>query len=133
MADDLKDRLRDLGLLAVASGLDDLIAVVTKQRSSPQQILEHVASLEEKDRARRSLESRKARSRLGRFKPIADFDWAWRIVAEHRLHEACDVLFSPSAAQLPARDLADWIVAAKLPVRFQLQLHKLLWNDEPGR
>jgi organic radical activating enzyme len=52
---------------------------------------------------------------------------------EHRLHQVCDVLFSPSAAQLPARELADWIVAERLPVRFQMQLHKLLWNDEPGR
>ncbi|HWS79304.1 MAG TPA: 7-carboxy-7-deazaguanine synthase QueE, partial [Thermomonas sp.] len=48
-------------------------------------------------------------------------------------HETCDVLFSPSASQLPARELADWIVAEKVPVRFQMQLHKLLWNDEPGR
>jgi 7-carboxy-7-deazaguanine synthase len=63
----------------------------------------------------------------------ADFDWACAVVAEHRLHERCDVLFSPSATQLPARTLADWIVAEKPPVRFQVQLHKLLWNDEPGR
>ena len=63
----------------------------------------------------------------------ADFDWAKGVVAEHRLHDVCDVLFSPSASQLPARELADWIVAGKLPVRFQMQLHKLLWNDEPGR
>jgi 7-carboxy-7-deazaguanine synthase len=63
----------------------------------------------------------------------ADYDWACAVVAEHRLHERCDVLFSPSATQLPARTLADWIVAEKPPVRFQVQLHKLLWNDEPGR
>ena len=63
----------------------------------------------------------------------ADFDWAKDVVAEHRLHEVCDVLFSPSATQLPARELADWIVAERVPVRFQMQLHKLLWNDEPGR
>ena len=63
----------------------------------------------------------------------ADFDWACHVVAEHRLHERCEVLFSPSAAQLPARQLAEWIVADRPPVRFQLQLHKLLWNDEPGR
>lgn len=63
----------------------------------------------------------------------ADYDWACAIVAEHRLTERCDVLFSPSKDQLPARDLADWIVADRLPVRFQIQLHKLLWNDEPGR
>ncbi|NUS39507.1 MAG: 7-carboxy-7-deazaguanine synthase QueE [Lysobacter sp.] len=63
----------------------------------------------------------------------ADYEWARDVVAEHRLHERCDVLFSPSFAQVDARALADWIVADRLPVRFQLQLHKLLWNDEPGR
>ncbi len=63
----------------------------------------------------------------------ADFDWARDVVTEHRLDRVCDVLFSPSHAQVSARELADWIVAEKLPVRFQLQLHKLLWNDEPGR
>ena len=63
----------------------------------------------------------------------ADYDWAKGIVAEHRLNEVCDVLFSPSFSQIQPRDLADWIVADRLPVRFQLQLHKILWNDEPGR
>jgi 7-carboxy-7-deazaguanine synthase len=63
----------------------------------------------------------------------ADYDWARGIVAEHRLSERCEVLFSPSYGQLPARELADWIVADALPVRFQLQLHKALWGVEPGR
>jgi 7-carboxy-7-deazaguanine synthase len=62
-----------------------------------------------------------------------DYDWARAIVAEHRLDEVCDVLFSPSFSQVRPSDLADWIVADRLPVRFQLQLHKILWNDEPGR
>ena len=63
----------------------------------------------------------------------ADFEWARDVIAEYRLADTCDVLFSPSYTQLPARELADWIVAERLPVRYQLQLHKLLWNDEPGR
>jgi 7-carboxy-7-deazaguanine synthase len=63
----------------------------------------------------------------------ADFDWARDVVAVHGLADICDVLFSPSYAQLGARELADWIVAERLPVRYQMQLHKLLWNDEPGR
>lgn len=63
----------------------------------------------------------------------ADFDWARDIVAEHRLADTCDVLFSPSYTQIAPRELADWIVAERLPVRYQMQLHKLLWNDEPGR
>jgi 7-carboxy-7-deazaguanine synthase len=63
----------------------------------------------------------------------ADYDWARAVLDEHRLHTRCDVLFSPSKEQLPARELADWIVADRLPVKFQMQLHKLLWGDEPGR
>ena len=63
----------------------------------------------------------------------ADYEWAREIVAVHRLHERCMVWFSPSKSELAPRELADWIVADRLPVRFQMQLHKLLWNDEPGR
>ncbi len=63
----------------------------------------------------------------------ADYDWAKAMLAEHRLVERCEVLFSPSYSQLPARELADWILADRLPVRFQLQLHKQLWGEEPGR
>ena len=62
-----------------------------------------------------------------------DYDWARAVVAEHRLPAVCDVLFSPSKDELAPTELADWIVADRLPVRFQVQLHKLLWIDEPGR
>jgi 7-carboxy-7-deazaguanine synthase len=62
-----------------------------------------------------------------------DYDWAVSKLIEYRLDErAGEVLFSPSHQQVSARDLADWIIADNLPVRFQLQLHKILWNDEPG-
>lgn len=63
----------------------------------------------------------------------ADYEWSKQVTLEQRLTERCEVLFSPSAQQLPARELADWIVADRLPVRFQIQLHKFLWGDEPGR
>ena len=63
----------------------------------------------------------------------ADFEWARDVVAEHRLADACDVLFSPSYAQLAPRELADWILAERLPVRFQMQLHKALWGEEQGK
>ncbi len=63
----------------------------------------------------------------------ADFEWARDVTARHRLHDRCDVWFSPSFTQVAPRELADWIVAERLPVRYQLQLHKILWNDEPGR
>ena len=49
------------------------------------------------------------------------------------LTERCTVLFSPSHEQLPARDLADWILEDRLPVRFQIQLHKYLWGNVPGK
>lgn len=62
-----------------------------------------------------------------------DYDWAIGVMAEYRLGEICDVMFSPSFSQISPRELADWIVADRLPVRFQLQLHKILWDDEPGR
>jgi uncharacterized damage-inducible protein DinB len=74
---DLKDQLCDLGLRHSADMLDDIVALATKNRWSAHQILEHVARLEAEDRARRSLERRLGRSRLGRFKSIADFDSAW--------------------------------------------------------
>lgn len=63
----------------------------------------------------------------------ADYDWAVQVLRERDLAARCDVLFSPSHTAVTPRELADWIVADRLPVRFQMQLHKLLWNDEPGR
>ena len=63
----------------------------------------------------------------------ADYEWSKGVLAEHRLAATCDVLFSPSFGQVSPRELADWIVADRLPVRFQVQLHKLLWDDAPGR
>jgi 7-carboxy-7-deazaguanine synthase len=62
-----------------------------------------------------------------------DYEWSRSIVAEHALSTRCDVLFSPSFGQVAPRELAQWIVDDRLPVRFQLQLHKILWGDEPGR
>jgi len=63
----------------------------------------------------------------------SDYDWACEIIERHQLKDRCNILFSPSHAQLPARELADWVVADRLPVRFQMQLHKILWGDQPGR
>ena len=62
----------------------------------------------------------------------SDYEWSKRILAERQLEKLCEVLFSPSWGQLPARDLAEWVLADRLPVRFQLQLHKYLWGDAPG-
>ncbi len=62
-----------------------------------------------------------------------DFDWACAQVRQHALNERCDVLFSHSHAQVSATQLADWILAEHIAVRFQTQLHKQLWGDAPGR
>jgi 7-carboxy-7-deazaguanine synthase len=62
-----------------------------------------------------------------------DYEWARDRVDELQLARTCTVLFSPSAEQLPARELADWILADRLPVRFQLQLHKVLWGNVAGK
>ena len=63
-----------------------------------------------------------------------DYDWARMRCDEHGLYNRVgDVLFSPSHHELAPRDLADWIVADRLPVRMQMQMHKLLWGDVPGR
>jgi 7-carboxy-7-deazaguanine synthase len=62
-----------------------------------------------------------------------DYDWAKSALAGRHLAGKCTVLFSPVADALPAAQLAEWILADRLPVRFQLQLHKILWGQERGR
>lgn len=62
-----------------------------------------------------------------------DYEWARMQIQQLVLPEHIDIWFSPSYSDISATDLADWIVEDKLPVRFQMQLHKALWNDEPGR
>ena len=62
-----------------------------------------------------------------------DYEWARQMLADQALVGRCAVLFSPSHDQLAARELADWILADHLPVRFQLQLHKVLWGNVPGK
>jgi len=73
----LPDALKLLGLHHTAAHLDDLVARATKRRWSPTQLLEHLVEVEQQDRARRSLERRLLRSRIGRFTPMDAFDWAW--------------------------------------------------------
>jgi len=62
-----------------------------------------------------------------------DYEWSRAMLGELALPQRCTVLFSPSHEQLAARDLADWILADRLPVRFQIQLHKYLWGNVPGK
>lgn len=62
-----------------------------------------------------------------------DYNWMKTIADAHDLYHHCEILVSPSFGEVDHRELADWILEDKLPVRYQLQLHKLLWDDEPGR
>ena len=62
----------------------------------------------------------------------ADYDWARATIAEHELDRRCDILLSPVHGKLPPRQLAEWILADRLQVRMQVQLHKILWGEEPG-
>lgn len=62
-----------------------------------------------------------------------DFQWSKQHLQEYALSDKCEVLFSPVQGELKASDLANWVLTDKLPVRFQIQLHKHLWGDEPGK
>jgi 7-carboxy-7-deazaguanine synthase len=62
-----------------------------------------------------------------------DYDWATDILHRYQLHTQNLVLFSPVFDKMPPDQLAEWILADGLPVRFQVQLHKVLWGETPGR
>jgi DNA replication protein DnaC len=74
---DLKEQLVQVGLVALADSIDDFLARASRGRFSPRQVVEEIVRLELTEGAKRSLERRLERSRIGRFKPIADFDWNW--------------------------------------------------------
>ncbi len=62
-----------------------------------------------------------------------DYEWAVTTIREHQLDKRCPILFSPVQDALAPQELAVWILADRLPVRFQLQLHKLLWGNMRGK
>ena len=66
-------------------------------------------------------------------KDRSDYEWARQMIEERQLAALCPLLFSPVDNELPAATLADWLVADRLPVRFQLQLHKILWGKLRGK
>lgn len=61
-----------------------------------------------------------------------DYDWARSAIDERALAQRCEILLSPVHGKLAPRELAEWILADRLPVRMQVQLHKYLWGEEPG-
>lgn len=62
-----------------------------------------------------------------------DYDWSKKIILQFELNKKCEILFSPGYQQIDYAKLADWILADQLPVRFQAQLHKVIWGDVPGK
>ncbi len=62
-----------------------------------------------------------------------DYEWSRKKLDEYNLSEQCEVLFSGSHGEIQASQLADWILEDQLPVRLQIQLHKYLWGDVPGK
>ena len=95
----LQARLNALGIVGAADGLDDLVALATKKRWGPTQLLEHVVDIEERERSRRGLERRLQRSHLGRFKTIADYDWNWPTKIDRALVESAVNLHFLGAAR----------------------------------
>ncbi len=62
-----------------------------------------------------------------------DYEWSRTQLRQRKLDEYCEVLFSTAWGQVAPEELAGWILEDRLPVRFQLQLHKILWGDTPGK
>jgi len=62
-----------------------------------------------------------------------DYQWSKEIIEQYKISEKCPILFSPCAESIDPRDLAEWILTDQLPIRFQLQIHKILWDNQPGR
>ena len=107
------------------SGLDERVTVVMDIKppasgESGKNRLENIRLLKTQDQVKFVIAGR------------ADYEWSRALCAEYGLSDICSVLFSPSQQTQDARELAEWILADRLPVRFQVQLHKYLWGDSPG-
>ncbi len=117
--------LETSGALAIA-GVDSRVVRVLDvktpgSREAARNRVENFALLTPKDQVKFVICSRE------------DYDWSKAYLREHSLADRCQVLFSPSYTEVPAKTLADWILEDRLPVRFQVQLHKVLWGDVPGK
>lgn len=111
-----------LDISAVDSRVSRVVDVKTPgSREAARNRIENFALLTSKDQLKFVICSRE------------DYDWSKAFLQEHGLSEQCRILFSPSYHEISPTALADWILADRLPVRFQLQLHKILWGDTPGK
>jgi 7-carboxy-7-deazaguanine synthase len=62
-----------------------------------------------------------------------DYQWSKEIIEKYKIIEICPILFSPCSESMDPRDLAEWIMTDQLSIRFQMQIHKILWDNQPGR
>jgi DNA replication protein DnaC len=128
---DLRQRLRAVGLRATGTQVDDLVALATKERWSTTQLLEYLVDLEEKDRVRRSLERRLTDSRLGRFKPMADFDYGWPTKLDRDIVErSLTVDFLPEARNVvlvAPQGLGKTMIAQNIAHQAILKGHSVLF------
>jgi len=107
-------------------GLDDRVSVVMDLKTPgsgevDKNLYENIAALDSNDQVKFVITDR------------ADYEWSCDLLDKHQLSRKCEVLFSPVSGALDANLLADWILSDHLPVRMQLQLHKIIWGDERGR
>jgi len=107
------------------SGIDPRVSIVMDLKTPgsgelARNLMDNIAHLSAKDQVKFVMRDR------------ADYEWSREQVRALALDARCEVLFSPVWKELAAVDLAEWILADALPVRMQIQLHKLLWNDAPG-
>ncbi len=111
-----------LDVTAVDSRVSRVIDVKTPDSNeSSRNRIENLAELTPRDQLKFVIGSR------------GDYDWSKSFMDEHALAQRCRILFSPSYNRLSPTTLAEWILEDRLPVRFQLQLHKVLWGDVPGK
>lgn len=133
MNNDLAARLTKIGLRATAEGLDDFIARSTKQKWSSQQLLEEIARSEAEHKAGRNLAYRLYLARLGRYKPMADFDWNWpkkidRDLIEHALR--CDFISEArNLIVIGANGLGKTMIAKNIAYNALLAGHSVLFRN----
>jgi DNA replication protein DnaC len=129
----LPAQLRQIGLHALAAGVDDFVARATKQRWSPRQMLEHLVQTEAAERAQRGLQRRLRLSQIRKFKPLADFDWSWPAKIERDVIErALSLDFLPEARNLilmGSNGLGKTMIAQNICYQAVLAGHSVLFRS----
>jgi DNA replication protein DnaC len=130
---DLAGRLSKIGLRATAEGLDDLIARASKQKWSTQQLLEEIARSEAQHKATRNLAYRLYLARLGRYKPMVDFDWNWPKKIDQELIERalrCDFISEArNLILMGANGLGKTMIAKNIAYNALVAGHSVLFRN----